>query len=115
MGLLKEAGEKIFHYSEKLVSKTEEYSKIAKLNMDIKRFENTMGKIYNEIGEYAIKQIEQGKESMTLSDSFLKDKSERIKEIKENIEDKRKEIAEIKRLSEEKRKESGDSTSSTSS
>lgn len=112
MGILKDAGEKIFHYSEKLVTKTEEYSKIAKLNMDIKRFESSMGKIYNEIGEYTMKQIEQGKDSMALSDSFLNEKSERIKDVKGNIEEKRKDITEIKQLSEEKRKETGESNSS---
>lgn len=97
MGFFKDAGESLFKYSEKLVSKTEEYAKIAKLSMDIKRYESTIEKIHAEVGEYIKKLIDQGKNTVSFSEQYIKEKSESIDEINKNIEAKKKEIAEIKK------------------
>jgi hypothetical protein len=97
MGFFKDASESLFKYSEKLVNKTEEYAKIAKLSMDIKRFESSIEKIYMEIGEYVKKKIDQGESTLNTSDQFLSEKSASIEEIKKNIDEKRKEIAAIRK------------------
>jgi hypothetical protein len=105
MGFLNDARDYLIKYSEKLVNKTEEYSKIAKLNVDIKRFEGANGKINAEIGDYVIKAIEQGKTDLSFSDQFIAEKSERVKDIKKSIEARRAEIAEIKRISAARKEE----------
>ena len=97
MGFFKDAGESLFKYSEKLVNKTEEYAKIAKLSMDIKRYESTIEKIHAEIGEHIKKLIDQGKTTVSFSEQYIKDKSGSIDEINKNIEAKKTEIAEIRK------------------
>jgi hypothetical protein len=97
MGFFKDAGESLFKYSEKLVNKTEEYAKIAKLTMDIKRYENNIEKIHAEIGAYIKKLIGQGETTINLEEQYIKEKSESIDEINKNIENKRREITEIKK------------------
>lgn len=97
MGFFKDASESLFKYSEKLVNKTEEYAKIAKLSMDIKRFESSIEKIYMEIGEFVKKKIDQGESTINVNDKFLSEKSASIEEIKKNIDAKREEIAAIRK------------------
>ncbi len=97
MGFFKDAGESLFKYSEKLVNKTEEYAKIAKLTMDIKRFENNIEKIHAEIGAYIKKLVDQGETTVKLDEEYIKEKSESIEEINNSIEDKKREITEIKK------------------
>ena len=99
MGFLKDAGETLLKYSEKVVNKTEEYAKIAKLTMDIKKMENGIEKAHTEIGDFVMKLVEKGEASLSLHDTFLTDRTRTIKEYKEIIEAKRKEIEEVKKSS----------------
>jgi hypothetical protein len=96
MGIFKEASESLFKYSEKLINKTEEYARIAKLNMDIKRLESNIDKVCNEIGDYVLKKIDAGEKSLSLDDEFLAEKTRTISVIRHDIEAKRHEITGIK-------------------
>ncbi|HNR87124.1 MAG TPA: hypothetical protein PKM65_02150 [Spirochaetota bacterium] len=96
MGFFKDASESLFTYSEKLITKTEEYARIAKLTMDIKRLEMSIGRINAEVGEYVVKRADAGDASIALSDEFIVEKTRAIAGVREEIEAKRQEIAAIK-------------------
>lgn len=96
MGLLKDAGDSILKYSEILVNKTEVYTKIAKLNLDIKRLESLIEKTERKAGQYCIKALSETGSSITSDDremsSFITEINDHRKEIKE----KKKEIGLLK-------------------
>jgi hypothetical protein len=98
MGILKDAGDSILKYSEKLVNKTEEYAKIGKLTLDIKKHESDIDRVHREIGEIVMDQIASGAGSIDAKDAQLKDKSEKIKSIRQEIDLKKKLIEDIKAL-----------------
>lgn len=85
MGLFKDAGESIFKYGELIVSKTEGYTKIAKLTYDIKKLESAEGKVKVEMGDYIIKKIEAGDSGIDLNDKEIKDLHKKIEKIRNDI------------------------------
>ncbi len=97
MSFLKEAGDSLLKYTEKIVSKTEEYAKIGKITLDIKRLESGIEKTHRELGEFVITKMSQGENSLSLTDRFIIERSEMINEYRASIEAKRKDIEEIKR------------------
>ncbi len=98
MSFLKEAGDSLLKYTEKIVSKTEEYARIGKITLDIKRLESGIEKTHRELGEFVITKMNQGENSISLTDRFIIERSEMINEYRAAIEAKRKEIEEIKRM-----------------
>jgi len=96
MSFFKDAGQSFLKYSEKLVEKTEIYTKIAKLTLEIKKLESTIDRTYTEIGKYVVEKIDSGINSVTLEDDFVGNSTRKIRECRELIETKRNEIAEIK-------------------
>ncbi len=97
MSFLKEAGDSLLKYTEKIVSKTEEYAKIGKITLDIKRLESGIEKTHRELGEFVIMKMSQGENSISLTDRYIIERSEMINEYRAAIEAKRKDIEEIKR------------------
>ena len=96
MGFFKDASESLFKYSEKLITKTEEYARIAKLTMDIKRLEMSIDRICAEVGDFVIKRVDAGEANLNLADEFIVEKARRIASIRNDIEGKRSEITAIK-------------------
>ncbi len=96
MSFLKEAGDSLIKYSEIIVNKTEEYTKIAKLLLDIKKHESDIEKNQSELGKYIIIALENGQKNLDLADPHVADFFKRIKENRVGIETKREEINTIK-------------------
>lgn len=97
MSFFKEAGDSLVKYTEKLVNKTEEYAKIGKLTLDIKKLEGSIDRTNKEIGQYVISKISEGSDSLSFSDELIREKSVLIKENLATIDLKRAEIEELKK------------------
>ena len=97
MGIFKSAGGSFLKYGEKIVNKTEDYTKIAKLKIDIKRLEEEIEKCYIKAGRTAVSEYKKGIASMTLSD--IKEVVDKIENSNALIESKRMDIEELKRKS----------------
>ncbi|MCP4130153.1 MAG: hypothetical protein GY754_03950 [bacterium] len=110
MGLLKDTGQTLLKYGEKFVNKTEEYSKIAKLTLDIKKQESNIEKAAKGIGNYVIDKRENGETTLDLNDSVVSDFFKKVKECKTTIHAKKEEIEELKRAGEEKAEASSKET-----
>lgn len=96
MSFFTDAGKQFLKYSEKLVEKTEEYTKIAKLTLEIKKIESTIDKIHHEVGKLVIESIREGKVTLDLENEYFKGTAGKIQEYRELIESKKKEIFDIK-------------------
>lgn len=96
MGFLKDARRSFLKYSEMLVDKTEEYTRLAKLSLEIKRLEYTIEKNHIEIGEYVSSKIEEGARELNLEDETISTRHHNISASRETIAARRKEIEEIK-------------------
>ncbi|MBN1496748.1 MAG: hypothetical protein JXA07_08270 [Spirochaetes bacterium] len=102
MGILKDTGEAIVRFGEIIVNKTEEYAKIGKLNVDIKRLQIDLGIAEKELGRYIITKIESGATSIDASDQQIKDLHEKITDLKKKITEKNAEIERVKETSKTK-------------
>jgi len=96
MSFWKDAGKSVIKYSEIVVQKTEEYTRIAKLILDIKKLENNIETRYCETGEYVMKKVDEGLDQVSLNDDLIRSRTEIIRDSRLSIESKRKEIADIK-------------------
>ncbi|HPJ37906.1 MAG TPA: hypothetical protein PLT75_05650 [Spirochaetota bacterium] len=98
MSFFKEAGDSLVKYTEKIVNKTEEYAKIGKLTLDIKKLEGSIDKINKELGEYVMSRISEGSDSLSFSDEIIIEKSQMIRDNLSTIESKKAEIEELKKV-----------------
>ncbi|HQO03928.1 MAG TPA: hypothetical protein PLI62_16850 [Spirochaetota bacterium] len=98
MSFFKEAGDSLIKYTEKLVNKTEEYAKIGKLTLDIKKLESGIDKIHKEIGEYLMTKLHEGADSLSFSDQIIQERSQSISDNLAMIKSKRAEIEELKKV-----------------
>ena len=96
MGFLKDASESILKYSGILVNKTEEYTKIAKLNLEIKKLEGDIDKLQAEIGRVIEEMANSGAASADLNEKRIARHLESIKELRSTIGGKKKTIDELK-------------------
>lgn len=96
MGILKDVADSVIHYGEMLVTKTEEYTRIARLNLDIRRLSGNVDDIANEIGRYVIEQADTGAGTVETANPYIRDRIGRIKIIEKDIAAKRAEIEAIK-------------------
>ncbi|RPI88930.1 MAG: hypothetical protein EHM32_13315 [Spirochaetales bacterium] len=96
MGFLKDARRSFLKYSEMLIDKTEEYTRLAKLNLEIKRLEYMIEKNHIEIGEYVSGKIAEGAAELRLDDETIKTRHQNILANRETIAARRREIEEIK-------------------
>ncbi len=97
MGFLKDAHRSFLKYSEMLIDKTEEYTRLAKLNLEIKRLEYMIEKNHIEIGEYVSGKIAEGAAELRLDDETIRTRHQNIMSHRETIAARRREIEEIKR------------------
>lgn len=96
MSILKDAGDSIVKYSELIVTKTEGYTRIAKLTLDIRKLNSDIEKLQAALGGHVIKKIEEGEEQIVI-DSFISDTCQHIREIEQSIQDKKDEIELLKK------------------
>jgi hypothetical protein len=96
MSFFRDAGDSLIKYSEIIVNKTEEYTKIAKLILDIKKLESDIEKNQSELGKFIIVCLENDQKSLDLDDPHVVAFFSKIKEDKAGIETKREEINIIK-------------------
>jgi hypothetical protein len=97
MSFFKEAGDSLLRYTEKIVTKTEEYAKIGKITLDIRRLESQIQKAHGEIGEYVYVKFREGAQSLAADDTLVRSKSDFITGNYALIDQKRGEIEEIRR------------------
>ena len=86
-------------YGKKVANKTSEYSKIAKLSMDIKFAESNIEKVQSEIGKYVLDKIAKNENTLQLDNDKIKEFIQKIDEHEVTIESKRNEIDELKKES----------------
>jgi hypothetical protein len=96
MSFLRDAGDSLVKYSEIIVNKTEEYTKIAKLMLDIKKLESDIEKNQSKLGKFVIVCLENGQSNLDLADLHVVDFFHKIKDDKVTIDAKREEINIIK-------------------
>ena len=97
MSFFNEARDSIMKYSEKFVNKTEEYAKIGKLTMDIKKMENSIEKAYTELGKTVFEKISIGESEIKADEESINRHVNDVHAYNKTIDDKRKEIEEIKK------------------
>ena len=101
MSFIKDAGDSLLRYTEKIVTKTEEYAKIGKITLDIKRLESQIQKAYREIGEHTFNTLNSGIGTIGIDDVIISEKCNQIKDTTESIRLKKNEIEEIKKAARE--------------
>lgn len=82
--------------------KTEEYTKIAKIKVDILTKKKDLDKSFRELGEKAYNHMTSGKKTALMESSGVKGLIDRIKKLQKEIRDKATEIGEIKKKAESK-------------
>lgn len=102
MGILKDTGETIIKFGEIIVSKTEEFARLGKLNVEIKRFQIDQGIAEKEVGRYVLAKIESGATAIESSDPKVKELHDKVKSLKNKIEEKRLDIEKVKEESRSK-------------
>lgn len=102
MGILKDTGETLIRFGEIIVSKTEEYAKLGKLNVDIKRLQIDQGIAEKELGRHVIAKIESGAASINASDQQVRELHEKVTDLKKKITEKSAEIERVKEASKTK-------------
>jgi hypothetical protein len=95
MGVFKEVGDSLLKYGEIIVNKTEEYSKILKLKLDIKKIEGEIERTERRIGQHVI-ECAAGGAALDVNDPAIQDQLTRFREAKDTIEQKKNEIESIK-------------------
>lgn len=96
MGFFKSAGNSFLKYGEKIVNKTEGYTKIAKLKIDIKRLEDEIEKYHIKAGRLTTSEYQKGNMSFDLSSNEMKDIVNKIESNNKLIADKKREVEELK-------------------
>lgn len=91
--------------SKKIVDKTGDYSRIARLTLDIKNYESDIEKKLSEIGKIVIEKMEAGNDSLDLKETALTDIRGKIKTLESDIKSNREEIERLKKPQKEEKKE----------
>ncbi len=97
MGFFKDAGDSILKYSEIIVNKTEVYTKIAKLNLDIKKLEGDIEKKEREAGQHCIKVLKEDGATITSGDKEIHSFISEIDGFRSTIAQKKQEIEQLKK------------------
>ena len=105
MATFKEAGDSFMKFGEMLYHKTEELAKIAKLNIDIKRFQYEMGTAEKELGRYVLGKIETGAASIDTADPRVREFVDKVNSLKAQIQAKKEDIERIKTQAQARRSE----------
>jgi hypothetical protein len=100
MGLFNDVKSVVKNTSKKIITKTGEYSQIARLTLDIKKTENDIERNHVEIGKYVINKIDKGETSLDLKDSKITSYNNKIKEYEKRIAADRSAIENLKKSGE---------------
>lgn len=95
MGVFKDVGDSLLKYGEIIVNKTEEYSKILKLKLDIKKIEGEIERIERRIGQHVIEKVLAG-ENLDAGHALIQEQVQRFRDSRATIEQKKNEIETIK-------------------
>ncbi len=102
MGVFKDMGDSLLKYGEIIVNKTEEYSKILKLKLDIKKIESEIEKLEQKVGGHVISIVENGG-SVNPGDEVITEHAARCRSCRDTIEAKKNEIEMIRKTAPEAR------------
>jgi len=113
MGFLKDAGDSLLKYGGILVNKTEEYTRIAKLNLEIKKNESDIEKCHLKLGKILATAMDKGESSLDLKQESVSSLYDKILSLRQIIEGKKNEIEALKqeKAGEEGKPGSGDISS----
>lgn len=100
MGLFDDAKDVLKSAGKKIVTKTGEYSQIARLTLNIKKSENEIEKNHIELGKYVIGKVVKGETSLDLKDSRITGYYNKIKDSEKKIETDRAAIEKLKKSNE---------------
>ena len=113
MSIFKDASDSIMKYGEMIVNKTEEYSKIAKLNVEIKKLDWDIDKVYKEVGKIVIAKMKENVSEISASNDDLQAMYTKFNDLQNLKKQKKDDIKNIRDSKAEKKK-SNDSDSDTS-
>jgi len=102
MGILKDVGDALVKYGDVLVNKTEEYTRIAKLSLDIKRLEGRRDDIYRDVGRQVIEGLSGDETSFTRENEFIAEKLALVSDLESVMEQKNAELNTLKQESSQK-------------
>jgi hypothetical protein len=97
MGLLKDAGDTFIKFGSLLVNKTEDYTRIARLNIEITRLRGDIEKVKAEIGGHVIELKSAKKSRLDLNSDLIESCVKKINTMEKQIGKKKDEIEEIKK------------------
>jgi len=100
MTIFKKTTESLLKYGQHFANKTEGYTKIAKVHLEIKKLEGNLDKTLKNLGQYLVDQFENNNFSSfdLTDDTFIAESINKTKSFKLNIEMKKKEIEKLKEL-----------------
>jgi len=101
MSFIKETSDTLLKYGNKIVNKTEEYTHIAKLSIEIKTLESKIKKIENQIGSVILRNIKNN-ENFDIQSTEIHDLYNEFAELENEIELKQDEIEQINKEEENK-------------
>jgi hypothetical protein len=96
MGILNDAKDTLLKYGGIVVQKTELYTRIAKLNIEIQRLTIDVDKSKQAIGTLVLDRITNGDTTLKLSDASVKELADKVKDLQEQITLKQKKIESLK-------------------
>jgi chemotaxis regulatin CheY-phosphate phosphatase CheZ len=94
MSLLKDAGDSIVKYGEIIMNKTEGYTKIAKLSLDVRKYDSDLEKLHIQMGEVMVQQLDNQQELSLTED--IQEFYQTVQELKEQKKSKLQEIELLK-------------------
>lgn len=97
MSIMKNIGRSFLKYSEQVVNKTDSFTQIAKLNIEIKKALSEIEDAKTRIGNFVAEQHAAGKESVKMNDSGISADLLIINELKTKIDSYKKDLEEIKK------------------
>ncbi len=104
MAFIDDVKHSLLKVSKKIVDKTGDYSRIARLTLDIKKYEGDIEKKLIEIGKIVLAKMEDGEGSLDMKETTLIDIRAKIKTCEADIKTNREEIEKLKKPQEEEKK-----------
>lgn len=100
MTILRDLGDSVLKYGESFINKAEQYTKIAKLKIEIKQTESKIEKFYIQAGMLATDEYQKGMPSFDLTQKEIKEIVSQIDSLNEIIQEKKNRIDDLKRSEE---------------